>query len=94
MASSSMKFLHVKVVDVTDTHVVMNNAARLQKYGLVIDYRQSSNGVQILYIAQNEQTFPRIQEQLYKNVRNQLMFWLKERVDYCYQGLSFLVSWL
>ena len=68
------KTLHVKVVDITDTYVVLDNAARLQKDGLVIDYRQTVKGVQLLYDAQNDQTFPRIQEQLYKNVRYQLMF--------------------
>lgn len=68
------KTLHVKVVDITDTYVVLDNAARLQKDGLVLDYRQTVSGVQLLYIAQDDQTFPRIQEQLYKNVRGQLLF--------------------
>lgn len=74
MASSTIKTLHVKVVDITDTYVVLDNAARLQKDGLVLDYRQTVSGVQLLYIAQDDQTFPRIQEQLYKNVRGQLLF--------------------
>ena len=74
MASSTIKTLHVKVVDVTDTYVVLDNAAGLQKDGLVLDYRQTVSGVQLLYIAQDDQTFPRIQEQLYKNVRGQLLF--------------------
>lgn len=69
-----VKTLHVKVVDITDTYVVLDNAARLQKDGLVLDYRQTVSGVQLLYIAQDDQTFPRIQEQLYKNVRGQLLF--------------------
>ena len=64
----------MKVVDITDIYIVLDNAARLQKDGLVLDYRQTVEGVQLLYIAQDDQTFPRIQEQLYKNVRYQLMF--------------------
>lgn len=72
----SIKTLNVTCSNPDVVYRLLENASRLQKEDVILDYRQFGNGLQILYIHDGQNTIKRsqIERSLYENVQTQLIF--------------------